>query len=210
MQRILPRWRSVHGMRAWRAAQRYLGHSQPPDHGPLSGGSCGRGGVGTRNLRLVESGSAAAGRVEFSGSYEWRIGTQSGKSSRIGHVYDLASDAVVAILLFIAIGIGVRDNPAISLQIPPAVLGLLAGCVIALIFFLRMRIEDIAGNAASQQGSLAGFETQDVFYLLPLVTLGNAVLPFLVAAALCAPLLPVWLVIDYRRVPQLQSARVAQ
>src|ERR1700728_1552744 len=31
----------------------------------------------------------------------------SGKTSRIGHLYDLASDAVVTVLLFIAIGIGV-------------------------------------------------------------------------------------------------------
>src|ERR1700721_660380 len=31
----------------------------------------------------------------------------SGKSSRAGHVYDLASDAAVTIVLFIAIGVGV-------------------------------------------------------------------------------------------------------
>src|ERR1700730_4932582 len=31
----------------------------------------------------------------------------SGKSSRIGHLYDIASDAAVTIVLFIAIGVGV-------------------------------------------------------------------------------------------------------
>src|SRR6201996_9477022 len=31
----------------------------------------------------------------------------SGKTSRIGHLYDLASDAVVTVLLFLAIGIGI-------------------------------------------------------------------------------------------------------
>src|ERR1700742_5101340 len=31
----------------------------------------------------------------------------SGKSSRIGHVYDLASDAAVTILLFVAMGAGI-------------------------------------------------------------------------------------------------------
>ena len=31
----------------------------------------------------------------------------SGKTSRIGHLYDLASDAAVTILLFVAIGVGV-------------------------------------------------------------------------------------------------------
>lgn len=133
----------------------------------------------------------------------------SGKSSRIGHVYDLASDAVVTILLFIAIGIGVGDNPANSLQIPPAVLGLLAGCAIALIFFLRMRIEDMAGKTASRQASVGGFETEDVLYLLPLVTLSNSVMPFLVAAALCAPLFAIWVIIDYRRVLWRQATQVA-
>ena len=137
------------------------------------------------------------------------LARMSGKSSRIGHVYDLASDAAVTILLFIAIGVGVGGNPGRSLQIPPAVLGLVAGCAIALIFFLRMRIEDLAGKAASQQASLGGFETEDVLYLLPVITLGNAVVPFLIAAALCAPLFAVWAAIDYRRVLPRQASRAA-
>ena len=36
--------------------------------------------------------------------------------------------------------------------------------------------------------------------MLPLVTLCNGVIPFLMAAALCAPLFAVWVIIDYRRV----------
>jgi len=138
------------------------------------------------------------------------LARMSGKSSRIGHIYDLASDALVTILLFVAMGVGVGDQAGIVLQIPPAVLGLLAGCAIALIFFLRMRIEDMAGKSASQQASLGGFETEDVLYLLPLVTLSNGVVPFLTAAALCAPLFALWVLIDYRRVLRRQPARVAR
>ena len=124
----------------------------------------------------------------------------SGKTSRIGHIYDLASDAVVTILLFLAIGIGVGAKVGSMLQMPPAVLGLVAGSAIALIFFLRMRIEEMAGKAASKQASLAGFETEDVLYLLPLVTVFNGLTPFLTAAFVGAPLFAVWVVIDYRRV----------
>jgi phosphatidylglycerophosphate synthase len=127
------------------------------------------------------------------------LARMSGKSSRIGHVYDLASDATVTILLFIALGWGAGENAATPPQVPPVTLGLVAGCAVALIFFLRMRIEDMAGKAAGQQASLGGFETEDVLYLLPLVTLSNAVMPFLLAAALCAPLFAVWVVMDYRR-----------
>ncbi|MGB6310092.1 MAG: CDP-alcohol phosphatidyltransferase family protein [Steroidobacteraceae bacterium] len=138
------------------------------------------------------------------------LARMSGKTSRIGHVYDLASDAVVTILLFIAIGVGVGESPGTALEIPPAVLGLVAGCAIALIFYLRMRIEDRLGKAANQQASLAGFETEDVLYLLPLVTLSNAVVPFLIAAALCAPLFAAWVVMDYRRVLRRPASQVAR
>jgi phosphatidylglycerophosphate synthase len=134
----------------------------------------------------------------------------SGKTSRVGHLYDLASDAAVTIFLFVAIGVGAGAHPGASLPIPPAALGLVAGCAIALIFFLRMRIEDMVGKIANQQASLGGFETEDVLYLLPLVTLSNAVMPFLVAAALCAPLFAVWVVIDYRRVLRRRASRVAR
>ena len=38
------------------------------------------------------------------------LARMSGKSSRLGHLYDLASDAAVTILLFMAIGIGVGTS----------------------------------------------------------------------------------------------------
>src|SRR5882762_2360830 len=125
----------------------------------------------------------------------------SGKTSRIGHIYDLISDTVVTILLFLAIGIGVGAKVGSVLQMPPALLGLVAGSAVALIFFLRMRIEELAGKTASKQASLGGFETEDVLYLLPLVTVFNGLTPFLVTAFVGAPLFAVWVVIDYRRVP---------
>jgi archaetidylinositol phosphate synthase len=124
----------------------------------------------------------------------------SGKSSRLGHWYDLASDAAVTILLFASLGIGVGTQWPQLLGLPPALLGLVAGIAVALIFFLRMRIESVGGKAASQQGRAGGFETEDVLYLLPLVTLLNGTRGFLVAAAIGAPLFALWVLWDYRRV----------
>ena len=86
----------------------------------------------------------------------------------------------------------------------------MAGCAVALIFYLRMRIEDMGGKAANRQASLGGFETEDVLYLLPLVTLSNGVVRFLTAAAPCAPLFAVWVVIDYRRVLRQQITQAAR
>jgi phosphatidylglycerophosphate synthase len=124
----------------------------------------------------------------------------SGKTSRIGHWYDLASDAAVTILLFMSIGVGVGVRSGDALPVSAALLGTAAGIAIALIFFLRMRIEELGGKAASRQASVGGFETEDVLYLLPLVTVCNGVMPFLVAAAVGAPLFAIWVVFDYRRV----------
>jgi phosphatidylglycerophosphate synthase len=136
----------------------------------------------------------------FADHADGELARVSGKTSRVGHMYDLASDAAVTVSLFVAIGIGIGAKSGTWLHLPPPLLGAVAGSAIALIFFLRMRIEDTLGKGASRQASMGGFETEDVLYLLPLVTLCNAVAPFLVAASVCAPLFAVWVVLDYMRV----------
>ena len=123
----------------------------------------------------------------------------SGKTSRLGHIYDLASDAAVTILLFAAMGLGLGVGTDNLLGLPPPLLGAAAGAAVALIFYLRMRIEEMAGKAATRQASLGGFETEDILYLLPLVTLCNGIMPFLITAAIGAPLFAAWVAIDYRR-----------
>lgn len=127
------------------------------------------------------------------------LARMSGKTSRSGHIYDLASDAVVTILLFIAIGVGLAGKPGFGAALAPVLLGLVAGTAIALIFLLRMRIEELHGKTATRQASLGGFETEDVLYLLPLATLSNALAPMLLVASICAPLYAIWVVIDYQR-----------
>jgi phosphatidylglycerophosphate synthase len=137
------------------------------------------------------------------------LARMSGKGSRIGHLYDLASDAVVTIALFVAIGVGVAAQPGVApagialaghvVSISPTLLGLAAGGAIATIFYLRMRIEELGGKAASRQASAAGFESEDVLYLLPLVTLCDGLMPLLLAASIGAPLFAIGVVIHYRR-----------
>ena len=122
----------------------------------------------------------------------------SGQSSKIGHFYDLACDSVVTVLLFVGLGFYVSvHHPAMI--VPAEWLGGIAGVAVALIFFLRMRIESMAGKSGTKQASMAGFETEDVLYLLPVVTLLNGMTPFLVAASIGAPLFAVWVVVDYKR-----------
>ena len=131
----------------------------------------------------------------------------SGKTSRIGHLYDLASDALVTVLLFCCIGIGVAASGArMPWGLPPAAMGTVAGAAVALIFYLRMRIEEVLGKAGTRQRFMAGFETEDVLYLLPLVTLLSGLTPFLLAASVGAPLFAALVVVDFARVTRRRHA----
>ncbi|MDW3685412.1 CDP-alcohol phosphatidyltransferase family protein [Cupriavidus sp. CV2] len=123
----------------------------------------------------------------------------SGKSSKIGHFYDLASDALITVLLFVGMGVAISEQAAAD-TMSPVLQGTLAGVAVALIFFLRMRIESRVGKSGTKQASAGGFETEDVLYLLPLVTLSSGVAPFLMAASIGAPLFAAWVIIDYWRV----------
>jgi phosphatidylglycerophosphate synthase len=174
-------------------------------------------------LRLVVGLAAAAAFVP--GTYGWtnsaalllvcsnfldhtdgELARMTGKTSRVGHLYDLASDALVTILLFVAIGIGVSKLSDPNTLVPPAVQGAVAGIAVALTFYLRMRIEELLGKSATRQASVGGFETEDVLYLLPLATLCNALPPLLLAASICAPLFAIWVAIDYLRVRRADRA----
>ncbi|WP_244814015.1 CDP-alcohol phosphatidyltransferase family protein [Caballeronia sp. Lep1P3] len=133
----------------------------------------------------------------------------SGQSSKIGHFYDLASDALVTVLLFAGIGFYVAAHHP-SFAAAAQWLGGIAGVAVALIFFLRMRIESMVGKSGTKQASMGGFETEDVLYLLPLVTVLNGMTPFLVAAAIGAPLFALYVVLDYRRVLRRVREEVAK
>lgn len=128
----------------------------------------------------------------------------SGKSSKIGHFYDLAADALVTVALFASMGVGIVAAGG-QMAAPPVLLGAVAGAAVALIFYLRMRIESFAGKAGTKQAFAGGFETEDVLYLLPLVTLTDGVEPFLLAASIGAQLFAAWVVIDYWRIVRRSS-----
>jgi phosphatidylglycerophosphate synthase len=137
----------------------------------------------------------------------------SGKTSRHGHLYDLGSDAVVTIMVFVAIGVGIEDSPGKILDFS-TLIGAVTGGAVALIFFLRMRIEELAGKSATRQRALAGFETEDALYLLPVITLFDGLEAMLMAASVIAPLYAAWTVVEYRRIVRrlqpLSSREVAQ
>ncbi len=118
----------------------------------------------------------------------------SGKMSRLGHYYDLASDAAVNILLFCAIGIGLMQGKLGVYALP---LGCLAGIAVAAIFHMRRVIEDTLGKDEARQPNIGALEAEDVLYLLPFVTLLDQLGAFLLLAGVGAPLFALWVARQY-------------
>jgi len=109
----------------------------------------------------------------------------TGKTSAWGHKFDLFADFTSTTLLLIGIGIGLRDG-ALGQWAP--VLGAVAGLSVAAIFALVYRIDTLLPAGRSAVPSAAGFDADDVlFAVAPIAWLGW-LQPFLIAAAVGAPL----------------------
>lgn len=125
------------------------------------------------------------------------LARMSGKTSRFGHYFDLASDAIVTIGMFAGIGIGLACS---GLGSGAAVIGAITGIAVAIIFHLRYVMENRHGKSAVRQPQWAGFEAEDVLYLLPVVTISGTLDWFLYAAAVGAPAACVIVAVQYVRV----------
>ena len=121
----------------------------------------------------------------------------TGKVSKFGHYYDLASDSIVDILLFIGIGICLMHSPLGAWALP---MGIFAGVSVAAIFQLRLMISNMTGKEQIDQPNIGLFEIEDVFYLLPLVTFFDVLRSFLIVAAVGAPLFAIWTLRAYLKI----------
>ena len=122
----------------------------------------------------------------------------AGKTSPWGHTYDLIADAAADALVFVGLGVGLRESALGQWAIP---MGMAAGVAVAAIFWLIMRIEAVEGEGAAELPNVAGFDIDDSLLIVPVaVWLGGSV-PLLVAAAIGAPAFAVffcWLLLRRR------------
>ncbi|MBD2728213.1 CDP-alcohol phosphatidyltransferase family protein [Nostoc sp. FACHB-892] len=126
----------------------------------------------------------------------------SGKSSKWGHQYDLVSDAIIHILLFVCIGYGLREG---KFGWWALFMGIVSGVSVACIFHLRNQMEQRLGKDASRQPNFAGFDIEDVLYLFPIVTLLDGLEPLLIAATIGAPTFAVWVIWQFLTLAQPKS-----
>lgn len=143
---------------------------------------------------LVNGGAWCLALSNFLDHTDGELARVSGKTSKAGHYYDLDSDALINILLFASIGIGLMHGP---LGTGALFMGILAGAGVAAIFLLRVMIGNMAGKSRLRQPGIGLFEIEDVFYLLPLITIFGVLQPFLIIAAIGAPLFALWTLGEY-------------
>lgn len=118
-----------------------------------------------------------------------------GKSSAWGHKYDLVSDAVCNALVFLGIGIGLRDG---AFGPWAAVMGLVAGAAITAILLLVLRMEEMVGERAAQFQGAAGFDPDDAMLLVPLLVWVGWAEALIVAACLGAPAFALYMYLKLR------------
>jgi len=115
----------------------------------------------------------------------------TGLTSRFGHYYDHVAAGLGYVSLFVGLGMGVRSG---WLGGWAPVAGAIAAGSIAAIFLIRVFLEETAGRAMVAQGNWRGFEPEDALYLVGPVTWLGLRTPFLLTAALGAPLFLLWVV----------------
>jgi phosphatidylglycerophosphate synthase len=120
----------------------------------------------------------------------------SGKTSRFGHRYDLVSDAISNAIIFVGIGVGLRDGP---LGWWTALLGLVAGLAVLAIVGLVVEVEGREGERAAELPNMAGFDPDDGMLAVPVLIWLGLSLPLLYLAASITPVFAVFFAWKHRR-----------
>ena len=152
--------------------------------------------LATGDPQRVNAGAWCFALSNFLDHSDGELARLTGKTSKSGHYYDLISDAIINILLFVSIGFGLLHG---SLGAEALFIGILAGVAVAATFHLRMMIGSATGRFKVEQPGIGLFEIEDIFYLLPLVTLFDMLQPFLIIAAIGAPVFALWTLREYQR-----------
>ena len=129
-------------------------------------------------------GAVAFMTAAFMDHTDGELARMTGKTSRFGHYLDLVCAAITYTALFAGIGLGLAQG---AMGREAAVLGVVAGVSVAAIFTARLYLEERFGGDIAHQPNFAGFEPEDVLYLIGPITWLGWLEPFLIAAAIGAP-----------------------
>jgi phosphatidylglycerophosphate synthase len=121
----------------------------------------------------------------------------SGKTSTFGHYLDHIGAATTYCAGFIGIGLGAGSE--LTGGWGPW-LGLITAISITIIFSVRLRTEIQHGAEAVEQTPLAGFEVEDILYLVGPVAWLGWLDGFILAAGIGTPIFLIWILFDTWRI----------
>ena len=121
----------------------------------------------------------------------------SSKTSLWGHKYDLLSDAICNSLIFVGIGIGLRESPLGLWAVP---LGILAGLSVTAILFLVILAEGHSGIRAAELTGTKGIDPDDAILLVPVAMVLGWGYYLIVAAAIGALLFSLFFYWKFRKI----------
>ena len=116
---------------------------------------------------------------------EGELARLTGKSTPGGHAFDLLSDGVSNVAVFVGLGIGLRDGAFGGWAV---FMGIAAGVAVGLSMWLVLRMEKTREITSYDLGGFAGFDPDDALFLVPLALWLGWAEPLLVAALIGAPL----------------------
>lgn len=120
----------------------------------------------------------------------------TGQTSAAGHRYDLASDAICNALIFVGLGVGLRDGQYGLMAI---IMGIAAGLAVVAILAMVVRIEASIGERAAELGSSAGFDADDAIIAVPIALWLGYADGLLLAAAIGAPVFAIGFFAFFRK-----------
>jgi archaetidylinositol phosphate synthase len=126
----------------------------------------------------------------------------SGKTSRFGHYLDHFGAATTYCAGFIGIGLGASG--ALTGEWGPW-LGLITAISITVIFSVRIRVELQHGADVVEQTPRAGFEIEDILYLVGPVAWLGWLEGFILAAGIGTPIFLIWVLWDAWRLSRRES-----
>lgn len=125
-----------------------------------------------------------------------QLARMSGCTSAWGHTYDLVSDTLCNVLIFIALGVSLHAS---DLGLWAIAMGLIAGLGVASVLWLVLQTESRHGENAAELESFAGFDADDAMLLIPIAILTGASNMLLIAACSGAPLFALFMFLNLRK-----------
>ena len=133
------------------------------------------------------------------------LARQTGQMSLAGYHYDIWSDCAANVAIFVGIGIGLGATDP-RLGFANIWLGSLAGFAIAVLFWEIYGLKLVSVQGFSVLNGRLTIDPDDAMVLVPILVWFGFAQPMLIAAAIVAPVVALWLAFSALRLKEKQVA----